>query len=171
MDLERFAQLRIFQPLGMAHSSFRYPSHSSAELTQGHDAEGAPRSERPPIEDNAGASLYSTSKDYAGFLARVIDGEDGLPGSWRETMMIPQTTVDAETAWGLGWGLKCIRGEWIFWQWGDNTGFKHIAAGSLERARAVCVLTNGERGYEVWRRVLELTLDPDGAIFELVSQF
>jgi CubicO group peptidase (beta-lactamase class C family) len=154
----------------MMRSSFRYPSHSLAEMTQGHDPKGAPRSERPPLDDNAGASLYSTLADYAGFLSGVIDGGAGLPKQWRETMMVPQTMIDAETAWGLGWGLKQIRDERIFWQWGDNTGFKHIAAGSLEQARAVCVLTNGERGYEVWRRVLHLTLDPDGAIFEWASR-
>jgi hypothetical protein len=93
---------------------------------------------------------------------------DLLPGG--ASSMLPwQTPIDADTAWGLGWGLKRISGDLVFWQWGDNDGWKHFAGGSPDQGRGVLVLTNGERGFQVWKEVLHRTLDPQDAIFTWLS--
>jgi hypothetical protein len=69
----------------------------------------------------------------------------------------------------LGLGLKLVGGNWVFWQWGDNRGFKHLVAGSREQGKGLCVLTNSQNGYQVWSQILHQTLDPQEEIFTWLS--
>jgi CubicO group peptidase (beta-lactamase class C family) len=162
--LETLAQQRMFGPLGMRRSLFICPEAFVEETAQGYDSEGRPLPKWKPWA-NAGTSLHTTLADYASFIQQMISGgHDILPGG-ASSLLRWQTPIDADTAWGLGWGLKRISGDLFFWQWGDNDGWKHFAGGSLELGRGVLVLTNGERGAQVWKEVLHRTLDPQDAIF------
>jgi hypothetical protein len=80
-------------------------------------------------------------------------------------MLTPQVVIQPGGAWGLGWGLKLIGDDWLFWQWGDNQGFKHVVVGSHRQGVGIIVLTNGEQGYRVWSQVLQHAPDPDNNIY------
>jgi CubicO group peptidase (beta-lactamase class C family) len=166
--LEALVWQRLFEPLGMRRSLFVCPEAFGEETAQGHDPEGHPLPKWKPWA-NAGTSLHTTLADYACFLQQMLSGgHDLLPGG--ASSMLPwQSPIDAETAWGLGWGLKRISGDLLFWQWGDNDGWKHFAGGSLAQGRGVLVLTNGERGSQVWNEVLHRTLDPNDDIYTWLS--
>jgi len=43
----------------------------------------------------------------------------------------------------------------FFWQWGDNPGIKHFAAGWGSREFDVVVFTNGPNGQKVCRPIVE----------------
>jgi CubicO group peptidase (beta-lactamase class C family) len=168
LNLEMLAHQRIFRPLGMKQSSYFRPGDALAAVTGGHDGEGKPLPVSNLDAPNAGTSLHTTISDYCHFLTSF-----GLllPSAWQERMLLaPQTRIDDRTAWGLGWGLKLLGNDWVFWQWGDNKGYKHLAVGSSNQGKALCVLTNGERGYEVWKKVIQLTFDPQDEIFTWLSQ-
>ena len=159
--LETLAQRLVFDPLGMQRSQFVCPEVYAPEIAQGHDREGRPLPKWKPWA-NAGTSLHTCLADYSRFLQHMLAG--GAAG------MLPwQTPIDEQTAWGLGWGLKRISGDLVFWQWGDNGGWKHLAAGSLAQGQAVLVLTNGEHGFQIWKEVLRHCLDPQDTIFEWLS--
>jgi CubicO group peptidase (beta-lactamase class C family) len=162
--LEEFARQRLFSALDMPRSSYVWQEKWVLEAAQGHDETGKTLPKNKPASGNAGTSLHTTVREYARFVEQMISA-----APWREAMLTPQTTIDGSSAWGLGWGLKRIDADWVFWQWGDNRGFKHLAAGSRQQGKALCVLTNGENGYQVWRRVLQMAFDPAGEIFNWLS--
>ena len=70
-------------------------------------------------------------------------------------MLQPQIEIDNPLAWSLGWGLEEQENDWFFWQWGDNPGIKHFAAGSRSRKLAVVVFTNGQNGQKVCQPIIE----------------
>lgn len=161
LPLEALARQRLFNPLGMRRSQYAFYKALHDKTAQGHDSAGLPLPKRE-FPASAGTSLHTTLADYARFLQYILAGNVPEMFTW-------QTPIDAATAWGLGWGLKRVSGSTIFWQWGDNTGWKHFAGGSLESGQGVLVLTNGELGYQVWKEVLHNTLDPQDEILTWLS--
>jgi CubicO group peptidase (beta-lactamase class C family) len=159
--LDTLAQRRLFDPLGMQRSRFICPDELVGGIAQGHDREGRPLPKWKPWA-NAGTSLHTSLADYARFLQHMLTGGVANMLPW-------QTPIDADTAWGLGWGLKRISNDLIFWQWGDNGGWKHLAAASVGQGKGVLVLTNGEGGFQVWKEVLHCTLDGQDTIFTWLS--
>jgi CubicO group peptidase (beta-lactamase class C family) len=169
LPLEAFTRQRLFEPMRMARTSFVCPEEFAAETAQGHDADGHPLPKWKPWA-NAGTSLHTTLIDYARFMAQMFSADGPLSPDTLSRMLLPQTPIDEATAWGLGWGLKRISGDLIFWQWGDNGGWKHVAAGSVAQGLGLLALTNGERGSLVWNHLLRHTLDPQGEIFAWLTE-
>lgn len=164
-SLDDLASERIFTPLGMARSRYTWPQELAQETAYGHPPEGEPLKKWEPTP-SAGASLHSTLADYARFLQAMLDGS--LPAAAQ--MLQPHTPIHPSLAWGLGWGLLSAPAGPVFWQWGDSTGYKHMAAGSMEEGRAVLVFTNGEHGWMVWKEILHATLDPGDEIWKFLDQ-
>ncbi len=50
----------------------------------------------------------------------------GKPAAIVDQMMSPQVRCNEAVQWGLGVGLEDVGGTSYAWQWGDNSGFKHI---------------------------------------------
>ena len=134
--LEAWMQQRVFQPLGMQHSSFIWqPDWTPLR------AAGQPRHVDFP-RAFAAMSLYTSARDYARFLAALW--ADAPARAWIQQQPVP---VDARRglAWGLGWGLEPTAEGHALWQWGNNPGYRAFAMLSPE-GRAVVVLSNGEQG-------------------------
>jgi hypothetical protein len=66
-------------------------------------------------------------------------------------MLRPRIDVDVPRglAWGLGWGLARQGNESFFLHWGSNPGFKSLVLASVDRQRAMVVLTNSDNGLEL----------------------
>jgi CubicO group peptidase (beta-lactamase class C family) len=164
--LEAYMQQHWLQPLGMGHTSYTWQPAFETAYACGHDPDGNPLPKERPTKANSATSLHTTVLDYARLVQRMLAEPDGAR---QREMLTPQVTIQPGTAWGLGWGLQRIEPGWVFWQWGDNTGFKHLVAGSREQGVGLVILTNGENGYQVWRNVLAHTLDPESRIFTWLS--
>ena len=165
--LEDYMQQHWLQPLGMTQTSYTWQPTFEPAYACGHDPDGKPLPKERPSEANAATSLHTTVLDYARLVQWMLSptAEDEKSAAWLRQMLTPQVTIESDTAWGLGWGLKQIGAGWVFWQWGDNRGFKHLVAGSQEQGVGLVILTNGENGYQVWSHVLQHTLDPQNRIF------
>jgi CubicO group peptidase (beta-lactamase class C family) len=168
-SLEEFARERIFSTLKMPRSSYVWREELVLETAQGHDEEANPIPKDKPNSGNAGTSLHTSVSEYSNFVEHILSTPSLPSGICLNTMPIPQTAIDEQSAWGLGLGLKLIGGNWVFWQWGDNRGFKHLVAGSREQGKGLCVLTNSQNGYQVWSQILRQTLDPQEEIFTWLS--
>ena len=167
-SLDVYMQAEWFQPLGMPESSFIWQEADESRMAHAHK-EGQQYAEYHFVEALSAASLYTTPADYARFVAQVLfppmTDAHHLSPHWREAMLTPQVTAGPEMAWGLGWGLAHIEDQMRAWQWGDNGGYKHIAAISPATQQGIIVLTNNHQGSQVWKNVLANTLDLHGKIF------
>jgi len=165
--LEDYMQQHWLQPWGMTRTSYTWRPNFNPAYACGHDPDGKPVPKSRPSEANAATSLHTTVLDYARLIQWMLSpaSESGASGAWWHEILTPQVMIQPGTAWGMGWGMERIGEGWVFWQWGDNRGFKHLVAGSREQGVGLVVLTNGENGYQVWNNVLQHTLDPESRIF------
>jgi CubicO group peptidase (beta-lactamase class C family) len=113
---------------------------------------------------NVAASLLTTARDYARFLAHLVaqpgaptgasTGALALRPATRDAMMTPQVRINSALAWGLGWGLQEDEYGRTLWQWGANNGFRNFAVADPSNRRAIVVLTNSGNGPRVYERVI-----------------
>ena len=159
--LEAFVRRTVFDPLGMASSSYVWQSRYDSLKVYNHDLLGDLAGRRTPWRANAAASLHTTAGDYARFVAAVLAGK-GLRPETARALMTPQSRPDergintataaptgraaAGVAWGLGWGLEQEGEAWSLWHWGDNGTTKAYVTASPTRGTGVVFFVNSENG-------------------------
>lgn len=121
---------------------------------------------------NAAASLRTTPRDYAIFMALMVRAP-------RESWQIAEATrramltrqIDVPGRWtdkGLGWNLEATPRGPVFCHAGSNGGiFKNFALGDLAGRRALVVLTNAGSGNVLYRRVVRAATGHDLLAFDL----
>lgn len=128
--IDDLAAEMVFGPLDMAESRFDLPEPGFHGF-------------RP---------LLTTGADYGRFLAHVLGVDDER---WR-----PQWPIDAELAWGAGWGLEL--GPPLFgWQWGLNPSASNFVIGCPATGDGVVVFTDAADGREFYRKVVGRVLPGD----------
>jgi CubicO group peptidase (beta-lactamase class C family) len=118
---------------------------------------------------NVAASLLTTARDYARFLAHLVahPPPDVVPlsAATREAMVTPQVRINSALAWGLGWGIQQDEYGTTLWQWGANNGFRDFVVADPSNGRAVVVLTNSVNGPRVYERVIAAVTGHDHPAF------
>lgn len=109
---------------------------------------------------NAAASLHTTARDYARFIAAVLNGS-GLKPETAKSMFTPQIRVDegganttarpadklsSTIAWGLGVGLQTTGDGVSFWHWGDNGDAKAYFVAYPREKLGLVMFANGSNG-------------------------
>ena len=159
--LGAFLSERVLQPLGLADSSFTWSPAFEHRVARGHAKNGEAVPKDKPAEAVAPSSLHTTATDFARFLAVVLNPADAAPlgPDGVHAMLTPHVQLAGPLAWGLGWGLDdSAAGDRVFWQWGDNDGYKAFAAGSPGGGVGVVVLTNGANGLDVAKPLVQTIL-------------
>ncbi|HSP95033.1 MAG TPA: serine hydrolase [Thermoanaerobaculia bacterium] len=164
--LEALVHRLVFEPLRMTSSSYTWQDRFEGRKAMGHDAVGTPLGLRRPAEASAAASLHTTARDYARFLAAVLDGT-GLRKETVAQMIHPQIHLDEgcqncintkptgrlsrEIGWGLGWGVQETEDGPSIWHWGDNggSGFHCYVVGFPRQRLGVVVFTNSLGGHGI----------------------
>lgn len=169
----RTVQRLVFEPLGMAQSSFQWQDSHAQRLAHGHDARGEPQGQRRLATVNVAASLVTTAPDYARFLIAVLNGERLKPDTAAQMLRSQvrvgpsissigrrATPLHDEVSWGLGWGLQQQPGggDEAFWHWGDNGNSKAFAVVSLTQRRGVVFFANGVNGLAMAPDLVALAL-------------
>lgn len=157
--LNDFMKRMVFDPVGMTSSSYIWQEKYDALKTSRHNALGEP-SAQIKATANAAASLLTTARDYARFLAALMNG-NGLKTETLKNMLMPQIRVDeggANTtaraadklsptiAWGLGVGLQTTAEGVSFWHWGDNGDTKAYFVAYPQQKVGVVMFANSTNG-------------------------
>jgi CubicO group peptidase (beta-lactamase class C family) len=156
LPMEEYLKKRVFNPLGMAHSSFIWQSEYESLIASGHDANGMPITNSRPLLGNAAFTLHTTALDYAKFIIAIMKNT-GLKLETMNQMMTSQIRVEEgcvncvhkppgklsdSISWGLGWGLQqLVQGD-SFWHWGDNNGFKSYIVGLKREKKGIIIFIN-----------------------------
>lgn len=146
----------------------------SLETAKVEDSEAALKAAEPALpvlpnflNPNAAASMHTTANDFALFLRHLVTArrKGGKPAAIVNHMMSPQVRCNEAVQWGLGVGLEDVGNTRYAWQWGDNSGFKHIYLADPQNEKAIVVFTNGDRGARVYERVVRSLTGVDHPAF------
>jgi CubicO group peptidase (beta-lactamase class C family) len=177
-QLNNYMRDAVLNPLGMHDSRFVWDEAFESKIAIPHNRWGRAVDKWywQPEKPMGAATLFTTIKDYARFLSAMLLTADSykntgnpnrkLSPKYLEKMLQPQIKRDNPLAWSLGWGLEEHKNDLFFWQWGDNPGIKHFAAGSRSRKVAVVVFTNGQNGQKVCRPIIETILHTKFSAFD-----
>ena len=133
--LDDFMRHRLFDPLGMSNTAFRWkPQFADAFVP------GLPWYKEIP-QALAPFSLHTSANDYAKFLVALMADRQAV----QLIVQSPASVVPKlGLGWGLGWGIEHGEKETFLWQWGNNPGYRAFAMASTGSGDAVVLLTNSE---------------------------
>lgn len=144
--LDEIMQVQVFNPLGMARSSYRWTPQIGEHLLPGTKANGARRKGVLLQQPVAAFSLYTTVEDYARFVIALL----------RDPALLATTAdspVDVDTrlnlSWGLGWGLEQSADGVHLWQWGNNPGYRAFVLAVPGSGDGLVLLTNSDAGLKL----------------------
>jgi CubicO group peptidase (beta-lactamase class C family) len=153
----------VFEPLGLADSSYVWRDDYEGRYATGYDANGDPLRKNRPATPNVAGSLHTTLGDYMevviGYLSSSL-----LTDSTRSTVFAGEATVNSRLSWGLGWGISEGPVSTI-WHWGCNSGFNSFITALPVVGSGVVVLTSGEHGQRICAAAVRNSLGLDHPAF------
>ena len=170
----------VFTPLGMTSSGYVWRPDFDALTATGHDSAGKAVDLWKPKEALAASTLNTTARDYARFVAAVLNGKGLKPATVRE-METPEIALDPERRicikhepkqlsknlfWGLGWGIERRDGTDRLWHWGDNGSFKAFVMAEPKTKSGVVMFANSEHGLEIAKPVVDEAVGMESLAFE-----
>ena len=144
----------VLTPAGMKDSTYDQPlpSARAASAATGHRSNGeAIAGKRHTYPEMAAAGLWTTPTDLTRLAIAMQKAWSGAPGTIvsRDTARLMLSPQPSSPAYGLGFGLN---GE-EFGHGGSNEGFKCTLV-AYKDGRGAAVMTNGDRGSELAREIL-----------------
>ncbi|MCM8558023.1 serine hydrolase domain-containing protein [Sphingomicrobium sediminis] len=147
----------VLIPLGMDRSSYAQPPRGPAStIAAAHEGDGA------PVEggyhfypEQAAAGLWTTPGDLALFLIaanQTLAGSEAhplSPAGMAEMLAAPEE----DAGYALGFGIYGEGEDFQFSHGGSNMGYKSLMVSFPERGEAMVIMTNGDRGAEVFQSV------------------
>jgi CubicO group peptidase (beta-lactamase class C family) len=182
--LDEYMTEAVFAPLGMKSSSYVWRLDFDARTATGHDADGKPVELWKPKEAGAASSLNTTAKDYALFVAAILNGKGLTPATLTE-MEKPQIALDPECRicikhepkqlsknlfWGLGWGIQRMDRSEVLWHWGDNGAFKCFVMADPRTKAGVVMFANSQNGLELAKPVVEEAMGTESPAFAWLKE-
>ena len=168
-SFEALAQVEVFAPLRMTHSSFVWSEPMAANVASGHSGSG----QSAPITHFPAAygafSLLSTAGDYSRFLQALMTGKRLKPATGQLLLTPanearrcgqPTTPTDPLIAWACGVGLATTSRGLAQWQWGDNGNFKGFYMTLPGKKESLVFLTNSANGPKLADDLLRLFFGP-----------
>lgn len=160
--LDDFMRHRLFDPLGMSNTAFRWTPHFADMVRPDASTSGQPGPLAFP-EAMAPVSLYTTANDYAKFLAALIADHQAV-------QLIVEAPVSVMPklglSWGLGWGVERGEREAFIWQWGNNPGYRAFVMASTNSGDAVVMLTSSENGLAMAEPIVTAVLAESHKVFQ-----
>jgi CubicO group peptidase (beta-lactamase class C family) len=159
----------IFEPFGMNDTRHYWDDSMDASRYAGrHDKDGKALEIEKWYEAHAANLLLTTVADYSRFGMHVLKGA-GLSQDVYQEMVSPHAPLgrgpsssqDRNLPFGLCWLLvrDLSNGEYALVHSGRNPGIAAMVILLPESKRGVVVLTNGENGDQVYKKVIMESLD------------
>jgi len=160
--LEALAQEKVFQPLSMTRSSYVWQTEFEDNYAYPHDQYGRQQGWKiQQTQAGAGGSMVTTARDYARFIAGIMNAE----GQRRATvveMLTPQIAInykrmfgpeawvmtdeyqDIHLSWGLGWGLFKTSYCRAFFHTGHGFGWQNYTVTYIDMGIGIVMLSNSD---------------------------
>jgi CubicO group peptidase (beta-lactamase class C family) len=148
--LPRILEELVFEPLGMAHSTFEQPLPVTKypDFATGHIDDGAPIGGRFQIHPElAAAGLWVSARDLAMLVREWL-----LAANGRSERVLTRDTFErmatplAGAPTSAGFFLENHGGSTYFQHGGSNVGFKCVFYGNAESGDGLVYLSNGDAG-------------------------
>ncbi len=161
LHFTQFMEETVFQPLGMRDSSLTWQDRFAPRAATGQAAGGAARQAvfRFPV---AAASLYTTARDYAQFMAAFAANEQLISLALSKPALVDR---ELRLEWGYGWGVERLGTDAVLWQWGNNPGFRSFAMLSASSKDGFVLLSNSDNGMPLAAALAFQTLPGDHNVF------
>ena len=150
----QFVREEIFEPLGMADSTFTFGEPERQQAARGY--RGGREQLVPYLRDTAAGGLLTTARDMGRFLSAMLAIKKGEPGILRKDTLASMWTrqnggiaEDLDFSIGLGWWLgpfDSLPGEEVVVHGGDWLPFLSLAMIFPERDLALFVMANSLNG-------------------------
>ncbi len=170
--LPQLARKVLFEPLGLKDIAFTWnPEWDSKKIAYPYNHELKEYSYAPRTELNAAAGLQTTIKDYAEVCAYVLQG-GGLSKFLFNQMITPQVKVKENLYYGLGWEVipSLSNKEIVIMHPGNENGISTIVILLPKSKKGIVVFTNGDRGFEVYQKIIEAYLVEGEEIFKIKNK-
>jgi CubicO group peptidase (beta-lactamase class C family) len=154
MGLNELARARVFDPLGMARTSYLFDEETRRNYALGHDAAGAPDKWELHVP-LASSTLHTTAADLAKFGAHLAaEMHTGGPYASLATPVVTVGTVgDLVQSWGLGLGVVTDGPHRYVYHGGNNVIFIADFIYEVEENRGYVLLTNSANGQPMVKAV------------------
>ncbi|WP_035644291.1 serine hydrolase [Flavobacterium sp. ASV13] len=171
--LEELAQEKIFKPLGMASSSYKWQPQFEKDFAYGYDTEGKKQEKDKDNAPRGAGTLETTFEDYSKFIAAVLNKKILKAKSYKE-MFSPQIRIHSknqfgpgaledgnwndgiELSYGLGWGvLKSPYGVGAFKE-GQGSGFQNYSIVYPEKGIGMLIMSNSYPTSGIIKYLLEI---------------
>jgi serine-type D-Ala-D-Ala carboxypeptidase/endopeptidase len=171
-SLEDLAQEKIFKPLQMVNSSYKWQPSFESDYANGHDKDGKIYEKDKDNAPRGAGTLETTLEDYSKFIEAVLNKKILKSSSYKEifspqirikskNQFGPGATVDEnfnddiQLSYGLGWGLlQSPYGKAAFKE-GGGDGFHHYGIIFLEKGTAMIIMSNSEHAEGIFKYLLE----------------
>jgi CubicO group peptidase (beta-lactamase class C family) len=167
--IDAYMRVNVFLPFNMVSAGYVWNDVFEKRMARPHDENGQPgRYNRATAAHvaryGAAGELRLTAADYAKFMIEVIDPKPSdsfrLTKESLKEMVRPQVKVSEENSSALGWQIQhSDRRDYII-HGGDNKGFHSFSAASIDRKAGYIVMTNGENGGAVLKKLMTGLLNP-----------
>jgi CubicO group peptidase (beta-lactamase class C family)/uncharacterized Tic20 family protein len=174
-NLEELAQQKIFRPLKMNHTSYKWLPRFEENFAYGHNTLGEKYVKDKDNEPRGGSTLETTSEDYTKFLEAVLQHKIISKKSWDEIFR-PQIRIRSikqfgplalkdstlndtiQLSYGLGWGiLHTPYGIGVFKE-GHGNGFQHYSILFPNAEKGIMIMTNSDNGESIFKELLEFAI-------------
>ena len=164
--LDKLSDTYVFKPFHMSDTRWCWDkSMDESRYAGSHDKDGNPLPLEKWYEPNGANLLLITVGDYSKFGANVVKGA-GLSKKVFDDMVSPHFPAGKEpppdqNPFGLCWRLirGLSNGEYALVHTGRNPGITAIVVLLPKSQRGIVVLTNGENGEQVYRKIVADSLD------------
>ncbi len=174
-SLESLAKEKLFKPLGMKKTSYKWQSDFSSDFAYGHNTKGETYEKDTDNEPRSASTLETSAKDLTLFFEAVMQKKILNRSSWDELMKtqirirsltqfgessMKDTSLydDIRIGYGLGWGvLQSPNGNAIFKE-GHGDGYQHYCILFPKAGKGVMILANSDNGESIFKELLEVTI-------------
>ncbi|HEX7357951.1 MAG TPA: serine hydrolase [Ignavibacteriaceae bacterium] len=172
-SLEDYAKENLFDKFGLNSTSFVWNEKYDNQIATGHNVDGKSNERKKYVHSNAAYSLYTTAVEYAKLIMDILKPTNqtdySLSDQMINEMLTHQVRVDNREVIdrpgrnyglfafrGLGWAIdSTITGDVIYHSGANQTGFRCYSQFSPKDKSGIVIMTNGENGNELWRRLIK----------------
>jgi hypothetical protein len=146
----------------MSHSSFEWREADAADMATGYDRSGAPAEVHKYARPAVAATLYTTVRDYAQFVAYLLASAPAQRAHESAVSLMLNPTVPVDDAvpfsWGLGLALEKVGDDLFFFHRENAPGFQGLMIASYKTGSGIVILTNSANGLDAMADILAATI-------------